>query len=115
MKVLVIDPVTATIREEEWDGSLELLYKWIRTDIVTPAPAGRGRTLWVDQEGGMKQGRVPQWFIPDVYPTIIIGPGVLSMGIKPRSDIPSELKGELEALVKWGLLYNPHGPVAGSG
>lgn len=106
MKVLIIDPVTATIRTEEWDKDLKDVYKWLRCDTVQAVACGKGLTLWVDEDGGMKSLRVPRWCIPNLYPQPIIGAAMLvkSGGVTP------ELETELNALVKWGLLFNPHDP-----
>ena len=113
MKVLLIDPVTATITDREWDGKLETLYKWMRCDMVVPVKSPlTGVALWVDEEGLMKADKTPQWFCPNLWPQKIVGAGVVTSVVQKR-DVPSELKEKLMKDVRWGLLYNPHGPVAG--
>lgn len=105
MKVLVIDPVRARVTEGEWDGkSLKPLYDWIKTDIVerTPGP----HTIWVDEEGSMK--KLPVWFCTLLYPQPLVGVGVLQV----KKNSPS--KEAIEKTIRWGLLFNPHGPVGGN-
>lgn len=109
-KVVVIDPVTATIREEMWNGKLDQLYKWTRCTFVRAAKAeANGLILWVDEDGGMKSKRTPQWFHPMIYPIPIVGAAVVSAA---NTKLPENLKDELMKEMKWGLLFNPHDDVA---
>lgn len=105
--VLVVDPRTATVTEEVWNGDIQILYDWIRTDIVQllrhPAT---GVQLYVDEEARMKVNQA-KWFDPFVYPQPILGVGVIlrnSKGYPSKDDL---------AKINWGLLFNPHGPMAG--
>lgn len=102
-QVIVIDPLTATVREEEWDGSLEQLYKWMRCTFVHRTKEG----LWVDEDARMKPHQA-RWYHPAIYPQQILGVGVLEKSKKSMS-VKS-----LQKEVQWGLLFDPHAPTRGS-
>ena len=107
MKVLIIDPVTATIRNEEWDGrKLEPVYKWLRTDIVEMVNGSHGRVIWADEEGLLKRAN-PQWYWGKLYPQPIAGAAMITGRSLPT---PEEVFKE----IKWGLLMGPDTPTMGS-
>ena len=108
----MIDPTTATVRKEEWDGKdLGVLYKWMRCDVVERVLTPLG-VLWVDEEGLLK--RTARWVHEGLYDRPIHGVGVLVLQPKWVPAADELLQAYQGGAVKWGLLFNPHAPAGGS-
>lgn len=100
MKVLVIDPVTATITEREWDGGRKQLQKWIRSASIVQARKVGDYTLWVDT---VTREKTPGWYNEKLYPEVVTGVGVVT-----GEKIPA-LTDALQH-IRWRLLFDPLGP-----
>ncbi len=121
MKVIIIDPIQAEVREADWDGEMEQVYKWIGTSLLdhfTLYKDNLAVICWVD-DIGLLNPKLPRWYCPLLYTQPIAGVGVL-IAVKPESEDSDEERrdvpftaDEVQKNIKWGLLFNPHGPGAG--
>ncbi len=74
MKTILIDPHTRTITEADHDGSLEAIDALLHCDMITTVTIDRkGGTLFLDDEGLLKDLRAQAFFKLDTYADPLAG------------------------------------------
>jgi len=78
-RVLIVDTVTRSVREEQWDGSPAQMHKWVGASCVDSASGpwqdGVRAIVFVDDIGTMTNKL--KWFWPEFYKRPLIGNAVI--------------------------------------
>jgi hypothetical protein len=118
-RVLVIDPVKGEVREINWDGNLEEVYKTVGVSILDHASGpvvgrkGERGVAFVD-DGGLFTNK-PRWFWREFYPTPLVGIAFV-FGADARGetvDVPYRADDVLPQ-IGWELLMGPDTQTGGN-